>query len=94
LGLGGDFSNSKDSDASAGNDSEGSDGSDGNDHHCVWYDKCGPDPDFNDNVHTLNCAYEGKASKPISFNYGSYSGATTITITTLNISAFSITLKT
>jgi hypothetical protein len=29
-------------------------------HHCVWYDKCGPDPDYNDNVHILNCAYNGK----------------------------------
>ena len=33
------------------------------DHHCVWFDKCGPDPDFNDNVHPLNCLYEGKAGK-------------------------------
>ena len=33
------------------------------DHHCVWFDKCGPDPDFKDNVHPLNCVYEGPAGE-------------------------------
>jgi hypothetical protein len=47
-------------DSESGNVSSG--GVDG-DHHCVWYDKCGPDPEFQDNVHTLNCVYEGKAGE-------------------------------
>ena len=33
------------------------------DHHCIWFDKCGQDPDFQDNVHNLNCVYEGKAGE-------------------------------
>jgi hypothetical protein len=33
----------------------------GKDGHCVWYDKCGRDPDYppSDTKHTLNCAYDG-----------------------------------
>jgi hypothetical protein len=42
------------------------------DHHCIWYDKCGPDPDFHDNVHILNCVYEGKAGKSNSAIVESY----------------------
>ena len=30
---------------------------------CVWYDKCGPDPDFGDTEHDLNCVYNGPPSK-------------------------------
>lgn len=28
---------------------------------CVWYGKCGPDPEFGDDRHILNCAYDGPA---------------------------------
>lgn len=28
---------------------------------CVWYDKCGDDPEHPDGVHHLNCVYNGKA---------------------------------
>jgi len=33
----------------------------GKDGQCVWYDKCGKDPDYpvSDTIHNLNCAYEG-----------------------------------
>ena len=49
---------------SGNGDSSSASSADGDsDHHCVWFDKCGPDPDFNDNVHPLNCLYEGKAGK-------------------------------
>jgi hypothetical protein len=39
------------------------------DHHCVWFDKCGQDPDFQDNVHNLNCVYEGKPGEILKVDY-------------------------
>ena len=48
-----------DSDTNSGSDSATNNDND-NDDHCVWYDKCGQDPDFQDNVHNLNCVYQGK----------------------------------
>ena len=42
---------------------EGEADSESDPHHCVWYDKCGPDPDYQDNVHNLNCVYQGKAGQ-------------------------------
>jgi len=40
----------------------------GNDGQCVWYDKCGTDPDYpaSDSKHTLNCAYDGPPKAAIS----------------------------
>ena len=32
---------------------------------CVWFDKCGDDPDYNDGAHELNCVYKGAASEYI-----------------------------
>ena len=29
---------------------------------CIWYDKCGDDPEFNDGAHELNCIYKGPGS--------------------------------
>ena len=28
---------------------------------CIWFDKCGDDPDYNDGAHELNCVYNGPA---------------------------------
>ena len=30
---------------------------------CVWYDKCGDDPDYGDGLHGLNCVYNGPPIK-------------------------------
>ncbi len=45
------------------------------DHHCVWFDKCGQDPEFQDNVHNLNCVYEGKPGEILKVDYTNSFGA-------------------
>jgi hypothetical protein len=49
----------------SGNSDTNSDLDAGDQYHCVWYDKCGPDPDYQDNVHNLNCVYQGQAGQQI-----------------------------
>ena len=48
---------------------------------CVWFDKCGDDPDYNDGAHELNCVYKGAASEYIRWPKSSHSKSGQIVIT-------------